>query len=263
MSRGGFARASLIENSKNLSYYQPGGGGRVQLMFNDIGTYSDAIVIYPAAAPSIDNPATHCPIVMRLTNGAPEIASYDLCAARGTNSTYLGRSPTAYSLEGSVDGIGWDLLDENNAAEIPPKSESWYFDNSTFTNGAARSGFTVRGHSLGGGTPFRNVSSVSVAPGAKLVADGDVTLKGLTVDAVAGAGVIDGFSFAASGTLNIVNLPDSPSVTIPIQVTNSTDFAETAGWELKVDGEACPQKVFRVSDQAIRIFPKGTMIVLQ
>jgi len=254
---------TLVENSKNLGYYLGDGGGRVHLLFNDIAIWSDAIVIYPAAAPAIDNPATHCPIVMRLTNGAPEIASYDLCAARGTNDNYFGRSPTAYSLEGSVDGIGWDLLDENNAAEIPPKNGSWYCDSATFTNGAVRSGFPVRGHSLGGGMPFRNVSSVSVAPGAKLVADGDVILKGLTVDATAGAGMIDGFSFAASGTLNIVNLPDSPSVTIPIQVTNSTDFAEAAGWELKVDGQACPQKVFRVSDQAIRIFPKGTMIVLQ
>ena len=67
--------------------------------------------------PAVDNPATHRIVVMRLPENAPEIVSYNLCTANDDP----GRDPVTWTLEGSMDGSSWILVD-NRANVMPPST---------------------------------------------------------------------------------------------------------------------------------------------
>ena len=104
-----------------------------------------------------------------------------------------------------------------------------------------------------------NVESVSVAAGARLVAWGGVApIKGLTVDAN-GAGAIDGFGFAANGTLDIENMP-AGGATLPGTYVNCTGLENVAGWSISVGGNPTARYKTTVSGGVLRVTPIGTMI---
>ena len=70
----------------------------------------------PVLSPS--NPDSWVKYVMRLTNGTPEIASFDIAGrfdspytkTTDADKANAKRQPTMWSVEGSVDGINWDVL---------------------------------------------------------------------------------------------------------------------------------------------------------
>ena len=87
---------------------------------------------------------------------------------------------------------------------------------------------------------FAHVASVSVAAGATLaagttlVASATLPLTGLTVDA-AGAGTLQGFTFAANGTLDVRNLP-AGSMALPGTYLNCEGLDNLANWQVSRDG---------------------------
>ena len=188
---------------------------------------------------STTNPDSWIPFVMRLTNGTPEIVRYDLLN-RGTDPSGL---PEVASMEASADGIHWNLVETNGVGDVltdhaySPDTTGWkwYSNGDAFTSGQARpgAGFPIRGHA-DIPTPLQNVRSVSVAAGATLKTDAGVEIRSLKVDS-AGAGTIDGFTFAENGTIDVTNPPDSSSF-LPGTYVNCSGLENIGGWALKVNG---------------------------
>ena len=110
-----------------------------------------------------------------------------------------------------------------------------------------------------------NCESVSVASGATLERQGDepVTIRGLSV-AVSGFGTVDGFDFAASGTLAATGtVSGASSFTIPGSFANCTGLDNIAeGWTLSVNGSQ-RYAVARVSESGISVSKKGMFITIR
>ena len=196
---------------------------------------------------------------MRLKTGANEIASHDIMNVWGEGTRH--RCVKSYTLEGSVDGLHWEKVMETNNLPVASASWTWSYRNTTgnpnpHTGGAALyRGSTLRTwHVLEGG------NTVSVAPVAKIVADGDITLSSVKLSAN-GGGTIEGFSFAGSGTLDITDWAGSYDE-IPLRFANATDFANVSGWSLKLDGENSSRK-FVMTENGVRIKPRGTMFSIR
>ncbi len=227
-------------------------------------------------------PATWVPFVMRLTNGAPEIVAYDIESfydSRGTNNW-----PKVAAMEASVDGIHWDLVETNALGEVVAEHDydfsiplgtssghdyanRWYSDGASQTNWTKSKGTTPR---PGAGFPMiprsscpmslQNVRSVSVDAGATLRANQDVTLHALKVNA-SGAGTIDGFAFASSGTVDaVLDGAGSESVELPGTCVNCSGMENLAGWNLKVNGSPSGRYRIRANGDKISLVIKGTVI---
>lgn len=195
------------------------------------------------------------PFVMRLTNGAPEIVSYDIESYWNTNQT--NNWPKIATMEASVDGIHWDLVETNSTGAVVAEHEydfsiplggpngdnsnKWYsdgtsqvnWDPTTGTTPRPGKGFPIRGH-VDIPTPLQNVRSVSVAAGATLKTDAGVEIRSLKVDA-ADAGTIDGFTFAENGTIDVTNPPENSSF-LPGAYSNCSGLENIGGWALNVNG---------------------------
>ena len=73
--------------------------------------------------------------------------------------------------------------------------------------------------------------------GATLAAEGDVTIPGLAVDLSAGCGTISNFTFAASGTVYLENMPAGlQSASLDWTMQDCDGVANIASWKVAVDG---------------------------
>ena len=190
--------------------------------------------------PEKDKPLSWMPIVMRLPEGAGEITSYDIVHYQA--STHV-RSVASYFVDGSVDGVHWDRL-----STVDPVgsvgSNYWEFKAGGFGNGGEGNEVHEGGRSIASApvslpNVLNNVKSVSVAAGAELVCEGNITISSLELDATLGGGTIKGCNFAESGTLELANLParrDFAGAGIDIADCRGAD--NIRNWTLKVDGKA-------------------------
>ena len=81
-------------------------------------------------------------------------------------------------------------------------------------------------------------------------------------------GVIDGFSFAESGTLTVKNVPaNTQSLAIPADFRNAAGLADVASWSLEVlDGDGRSRGMYCVSSvsaSSIVIAKRGLMMILR
>ena len=218
----------------------------------------DPMGVEDFARPVASSPGTWIPIVMRLTNGAPAVASWDYVARYGTGTGSAKRSASncivkRSSIEGSVDGLHWDnltggdkVVEEN---ELPTGDNNWISagtKNRAYGNGGAEHHeYGVRGvtavveqfpaWSLAKTAPDRefevlsNCESVSVS-GGSLIADGDgVVLPSIVADCTAPAGTIDGFTLPADFEIEVKNL-SGRCATLPVSFVNCAGLANTSGW---------------------------------
>ena len=203
-------------------------------------------------------PSTWIPIVMHLTNGIGRAASFDAVVPSGNTD----RNVKSFVLEGSLDGIHWNFL--TNIVLEENIGGKWLSSGAKYsggTSGTHTGGWPIEGGPEDVPPALENVESVSVAAGARLVASGYVApIKGLTVD-VNGAGVIDGFAFAAGreNTLNVVNLPEGGAV-LPGTYVNCTGLENLAGWSISVGGNPTARYKTTVSGGVLRVTATGMMI---
>lgn len=227
-----------------------------------------------------DDSSSWLPFVMRLTNGTPAIVSYDIESFGNDTGTW----PTVASMEASVDGIHWELVELNESGDIietheydlsvPLGGESvknsnrWYSDGTKQTNWDPSNGTTAR---PGAGFPMRsradmpaplaNVRSVSVNAGAILKADDAITVSSLKIYS-SGAGTMDGFTFAQTGTLDVVFEGDIPSsATIPGTYVNCDGFANLVNWTLKVNGVANNKYFASMKNDGTLVFARRGLVV--
>ena len=260
-------------------FVNPGANGRFLCrLFDDTVGGSGGIpgggwdVTVSPNVPSLTNTNSWVSIVIRLTNSTPTIASYDLCCYLGTNSTSNpGRGITAYTLDGGVDGVHWELVDENLAADVPAGSSKWYFDKSSYSSNSGntpRTGFTFGrlGTVTNAFSTLANVPAISIMSGGVLRATQPVPLREgvtLTLDAENG-GALEGFTLPARGTLSVVGAPNATSLVLPATFDGSDGLGNVSGWALTINGgDATTRYAVGVKGGRITLTRRGTTIVVR
>ena len=220
--------------------------------------------MYDGGRPTWNSTTHHIPVVFRLPAGADEVSSCDVVSASATQSV------TAFSLDGSCDGVVWtNLVNKKEGDFAYATVNKWLSDLSAYPSEThvPAEGWRFVGHEGSDGfSSLENVSSVSVASGATLKAEGaSVSLHCLTLDAVNGNGTIDGFDFVGNGIVSIVNMPEGVgTVCVPLSLANLPDgaLARLNGWQVTINGRRSTAKVIFDGTKATVLRP-GFVIIMQ
>lgn len=225
------------------------------------------------------SPGTHLKIVMRATNGAPEVARYDFSVRYPTSQTGFDFNPESWCLEGSRDGIHWDMLHDmpsTNATMFCHTSNNRYYAANRTSNGASNDPANPEKYNLTttekapiiAGSTNKNInvmsgfSYVKVAEGAVLAADGaGLEISSLRIDST-GAGAIEGFSFARNGTLDVLGVENSGRAVLPGTYGSVSGFSNIANWSLTVDGESTRRRI-TVENGVIVLVNPGMRVILR
>ena len=246
--------------------------GTPQGMFNeaDYRYYRKEI---PNVTPTLAYPTSWQRIAVRLPDDIAEVTSYDIVTPSMTSAT---RMVCSWIVDGSVDGLHWTQLDEqqcNPGVTNRTSASNWVYDDSAFVKyntstknveATKHKGFPITAKREAKAYSQLANATVRVAPGATLVADGDVTLSSVAVaDAAAGMGAISGFRFAESGVFTIENMPKS-GATFAKAITDATDAANIAKWSVSVNGKVNANYSLRVrADGTISVSPKGLLLIVR
>ena len=255
----------------------------VRMMTNTGGVGDSSNLFLSRSSNTIDpeNPDMWIMFDMRLTNGTPEIAYYDLAVRYGqtdTTSVYTNYNIRSWSLLGSTDGWNWNELhsiadsksdDLDQKFKLPNYSNYWMAQNETTSgNTAATKHNTAKLQPISGHLsspppmPLANVESVSVSDGAVLEADGDITLSSFKVAANASAGTVKGFALAPNCTIDVADLPARPeSFDLPIAFEGASP--SDASWTLKVNGSDTTKYKLVVAGDKLRFIVKGMTVILR
>ena len=215
--------------------------------------------------PEIDSgtPSTWIPIVMHLADNSQRAATFDAAQwSYASSSAFYAYK--MISFDGSIDGIHWDSLTN---VTVSLGAGKWSFSRGAHTAGTADThtgGCPIAGGPEGTANALEGArSSFSVAEGARLVAQGAATIPGLVVDAD-GAGTVEGFAFAESGTLTIKNLPKRGGRLSGAYV-NCTGLENVANWTLVNDdnGRSLANWSVVVKDGVITLVPPGVLVIIE
>jgi hypothetical protein len=211
--------------------------------------------------------------VMRLTNGTPEITSFDIAGRFSSSDTNDNkyRQPTQWMMEGSVDGIRWDVL-TNMSWTTAIVGGTWYSDMTTScygtTSDVTGKSFPIRGTPE---TPVSfnvlgNCESVSVAPDAILEKQGNetVVIRKLKID-VGGFGTLDGFAFAADGgEIEVTGVEKiTEKIDIPGRFVNCSGLENIGSrWTVSA-GDSSLYVVHGVSSSGLSVGPRGFLFLVR
>ena len=225
-----------------------------------------------------DNPSSWISVVVRLPDDAPTPARLDFYSALGTNATditaekvsakYNGRILTAYRLDGSTDGVNWDIgISQNNDLDVPGVGSRWYSDHSDKTISKTRpgKGFAIT-KTKPDSVPSHSFSTIGVANGGVLEVVGDpIEVSGLVVDASAPAGTISNFKFAASGTVDVRNadLASADSLELPGDYSDLDGFSNLGKWNLTFDGERHASLVLSAANGKLTVRKRGLRVIFR
>lgn len=190
------------------------------------------------------------------------VASWDFASVGGLDYTDFDRLVTTVNMKASVDGIRWETVTDKFDVDLAATGKFWVKDNATKV--APHNGFALPN---GGrrAVPFSvTPKTVRVAKGATLVAEGDepVKINGL-IASTNGIGTIKGFVFAAGG---VIDIPEVSKVDRGIQIEadfRDCDLTNLTGWTLKLNGQVKPNAAFVVTEDGIRILPRGLIMVVR
>lgn len=255
----------------------------VEKMFaavNERGWYADPFYAEDSVSilkPTLANTNSWIPVVMRLPANAAPVKTYDFASYFGNGSGGTGSAGTkrivkAWSLEGSVDGLHWDMLHEcdRTVEDINYKDNFFASAGDIWTSASAgthaggyvlpRGGEAVRAFSVLG-----NVSGVSLEAGAILKAEGvSPVLSKVTIPAVGSSNaVVDGFLISQDGVLNITGLSRGFDGDLPIEVANGSPIQNFLTWELRKDGERYDRGVLSVRNGRLHLSPSGLMLIVR
>lgn len=216
--------------------------------------------------PKLDDQDTWIRFVMRLQGNAAPVKYADVCIhyQYTDKNDNIKSNPATWDVEGSTDGCHWKKL--WSVENLQPKKTSYVWSNTedlrylSEADEAGKNGYEVSSYPDYRISPnFTN--TVSVAAGATLKAIGEVVLSSIEIDA-ADFGTVDGFSFAASGELNVKNLPADGS--LGGIFANAKGIANLKNWAFTVDGAAVPGKKIAVSPSgAVSVIPRGFALTVR
>lgn len=207
---------------------------------------------------------TWIPIVMHLAS-AVELDHFDIETMNNNNY----QTPKRLMLEGSVNGVDWYVLYDNATtgeanATMPTQYNWWLSDGEQASNAShARpegTGFSVAMSYVPDEnvTQFPDGMSVQVLPGATLTAENATqTIKSLKVDS-AGAGTVDGFTFAEDGTIDVTFADGFPQTAVlPGAYVNCEGLENISRWNIRVNGSPSGKYRVSVKDGVITFVVRG------
>ena len=221
-----------------------------------IGGKANTLQLSSGTKPHISTPSTWPTVVMRLSAAAAPAASYDIVSG---DSTSDAMAITFWSVEGSFDGKTWiEVATCDKSQQKPVPDAKWYKGAVAFSPGQVHEGYALASAPVK--DVFTNVDSAQVAAGATLRTSDEVTLRGLSFGAN-GAGVIDGFGFAAHGTLRLPSRPKA-AMALPGEYRNVSGLANLVNWNV-----ICGDKPFRgtvtYKDGQVILVPPGYVLFVR
>ena len=217
--------------------------------------------------PDPENEATWLTVIMRPPVGSNPAVSWDVASGtRGELDPACGSSSNTYprvcAIMGSVDGVHYELLGEETVS-FGSEYRAWASTKAKNASNSAHhpGGFQLARTTTSAASPMPTNAIVSVASNATLRAEGGrYTLSNLKVSA-AGAGTIDGFDFAETGTLSVVDWTNG-IITLPMTFSNCTGLKNLRKWTLTVNGAASNYRIC-VSGSTVQLIPPGFLIIFQ
>jgi len=208
------------------------------------------------------NPATYVTVAFRLREPVKpfKITGYSL-APSSNSSSYLV-TPTDWIVETSPSGKPgtWTVVDERSG-EVP---ESHSF--SDITRNYTRYN-NKHSYGIDGSLAQLDLDDVQVGGGGLLdvsCVTGTVSVSSLTIDYQSPAGTISKCSFAESGAVRIVNVPDGVRVNggaeFPLAVLEQSGLEALKTWRVYVNGVENPQLHPRLTADKLVLGGPGMMI---
>ncbi|MBO5941414.1 MAG: hypothetical protein J6R18_09505 [Kiritimatiellae bacterium] len=224
--------------------------------------------------PRVSKPDSWLPVVVRMPAGSDTIASWDWSYTLNSSWTTYNRVPMIYTLEGSVDGLNWELLSDHSTFVEPAGRHMWRFSGTNCNENSASTpylkdgvlqGEVISAPSTAAYSTLGNVTAISVAANASLVSDGAVIPLPagitLTVDG-AGNGSIEGFAIPENGTINLVNW-DYESAFASFDFSRASFWKNLDGWNFTIDGSETSKYKVKVSENGFALLKPALKIVIR
>ena len=230
-----------------------------------------------------ENPDTWIEFTMRLTNGTPEIAYYDLGTGVGqklnTPHADTNRNVRAWSMMASTDGWHWhelhsvaDSKSSDPSQRLKLRDSSWYWmAQNRVANGsetAATLHDTTKLQPIDGHLadppppPLENAQYVSVSDGGVLEADGDITLSRFRASAGATAGTVRGFKLAARCEIEVTDIPPGDTV-IEVPIAFEGTSLDDIQWTVVSGGEPVTRFRAGVRDGRLVLIRRGFGVTIR
>ena len=271
--KGACGNASLLSPGRwafwttDFSGWNTSDGGSAKLIFVENGaTPSSAeccIQNRSGVKPVLGDENSWFSFIMRVSDEAPAITRYDICASANydtSNSRPHPREPFSWSVDASRDGISWTELASVVSNSTPTTAAwQWYSTRST-TFDPAQNGYAIASEDLTELKPSE-LDYVAVAAGATLRSDKCVSVKELRYDATRGAGTLEMFAFQGDGAISIScdNALRGSVIHLPYTFRNCSGLENLSGWSVFVNGVRTRCRV-KVTSGGIDIMPKGFVI---
>ena len=231
------------------------------------GTAGDWRMLTADHSPSTGAADCYVYVVMRLPDDTPPLTRFDIdvgSSVGGDKQQTIQR----FAIEASFDGRKWVAVTDDFTVETPAKK--WLSGDDFVAGHPIRqdAGFELRrvNHDAAESEHVLDaVSSVSVASGALLAAKGvRKTARGLTVDCAAGVGRIEGIDFAAGGTLNLENVPETNAFTLAADLSalSAESIANLNDYTVTKDGRPTGCKV-TVTATSVKVLRRGMSLTIR
>ena len=226
-----------------------------------------------------DEPNKYLYIDMRLTNGAPEIAYYDIAVVYKQSDSLKTMNLKSWSLLGSTDGVSWDTLhsiadsmsdDPDQKMKVPTVGHAWMAQNSTTAGNTATTKHDtaklqeIASKRTGPAVPFfdAGIGPVTVANGAVLEAEGDITLSKFKAAYGATAGTVKGFKLAANCEIEVTDVPKG-TAEIEVPIVFDGESPDGSFWTAMEGGKVSRRFEAFARNGKVHLLRKGLMIILK
>ena len=236
--------------------------------------------------PRLEDESSWLPLVVRLANGAPAVASYDWVTTYGwatRNNGGFHWMPNVWSLEGSVDGMHWENVKADggdysittNDCEAAAADATFIFagvamerdNNALGTKSPVNhmGGCPIRGTSTNSFVVLSNVRSLRVDHGATLELENvEAAFTKLTVDMAVGGGTVKGAAFASAGVVDLLNYePSGSAQVIPIDLESSAGTESIRAWAVSVAGLVDQRLHAKYGNGVLTVHSGGMFVILK
>ena len=201
-------------------------------------------------------------VVARLPEGSDPVVSYDIGVRFDASHNYGIKAPTDWSIEGSADGVHWQLLaEESNWPTNTQTAKYWLHSGKAFYSKANTNPWPLA-------TPYevtpasfpQGVDSILIATNATLTAARTVETRKIVVEA-AGGGAVSGFKLADDGVIDVVGVPAKGAFEVALDLSQ-VELPD--GVPILVNGQVDRREVTLSADRkSIKGIPPGLMIMIK
>lgn len=216
-------------------------------------------------SPWIDRPESWMSVVVRLPTASDPVAYYDI-GDRWTNEhKYRRYEYQTWSVDGSLDGRAWTELSSvvSNDVNTLTYQYGWRGKQEAYASVAKEvntAGWPIASGLIPEETLSRGLAGISVATGASLTVDTQVTVDKITVEA-AGGGAVSGFKLTDDGVIDVVGVPAKGAFEVSLDLSQVELPDEVT---ILVNGQEDRREVTLSADRkSIKGIPPGLIIFVK